>query len=65
MPLSGKKLVRLLQENGWTVVRIRGSHHILKKGTSEVSVPVHGNRSLGIGLERKLLKFTGVTRVTT
>ena len=64
MPLSGKDLVRLPRENGWILVRIKGSHHILKKGAAEVSVPVHGNQSLGTGLERKILKFTGVKRTT-
>lgn len=62
MPLSGKELVRLLQENGWELVRIKGSHHIMKRGSCEVSVPVHGNKSLGIGLERKILKTAGVKK---
>jgi predicted RNA binding protein YcfA (HicA-like mRNA interferase family) len=63
MPLSGKDMVRLLRSHGWTLVRITGSHHILKRGPHEVSVPVHGNRSLGVGLERKILKWTGLKGV--
>ncbi|MGK5081809.1 type II toxin-antitoxin system HicA family toxin [Bdellovibrionota bacterium FG-1] len=63
MPLSGKQLVRLLEENGWVLVRINGSHHILVKGPDSVSVPVHGNHSLGTGLERKILKKAGLKKL--
>jgi len=62
MPLSGKQLVKLLQENGWSLARINGSHHILVKGDRSVTVPVHGNHSLGKGLEQKILKQTGLKK---
>lgn len=62
MPLSGKELVKLLKSHGWELVRIRGSHHILKKEHLEIVVPVHGNQSLGIGLEQKILKATGLKK---
>ncbi len=58
MPLSGKELIRKLKQSGWTLVRIKGSHHIMKRGSREVSIPVHGNRPLGKGLERRILKVT-------
>lgn len=63
MPLSGKQLVRLLEEHGWVLVRINGSHHILVKGQISVTVPVHGNRSLGKGLESKILKQAGLKKL--
>jgi len=56
MPLSGKEIVRLLKQQGWEVIRINGSHHILVKGDRTATVPVHGNQSLGKGLEHKILK---------
>ena len=62
MPLSGKQLVRLLQQRGWQHVRTRGSHFILIKDKASLVVPVHGNKSLGKGLERKLLKDAGVKK---
>ena len=62
MPLSGKQLVKKLKKNGWKLDRIVGSHHILVKNSNTVSVPVHGNKSLGKGLESKLLKQTGVKK---
>lgn len=59
---SGKELIRLLEEHGWRVARIEGSHHILTKPGREetLSVPVHGNRSLKAGLVHGVLKSAGV-----
>ena len=62
MPLSGKQLLKLLKKQGWKLDRINGSHHILVKGNLTVTVPVHGNKSLGKGLEAKLFKQTGVKK---
>ncbi len=62
MPLSGKDLIKLLRQNGWAVVRVNGSHYILAKGLVTVVVPVHGNQSLGKGLEQKILKQAGVKK---
>lgn len=60
MTLTGKELVKLLEENGWTVDRISGSHHIMVKSNKTVSVPVHGNRDLPQGMLNKLLKQAGL-----
>lgn len=61
-PMSGKELARLLEQNGWNLVRIRGSHHIyMKPGrTVRLSVPIHGNHSLKIGLLKHLLKLANI-----
>ena len=32
------------------------------KQTISISIPIHGNRSLGKGLEKKLLKLAGVKK---
>ncbi len=60
--ISGKELTRLLERHGWVLLRIQGSHHIYGKSGSAVrlSVPVHGNRPLRIGLLRHLLKMAGL-----
>jgi predicted RNA binding protein YcfA (HicA-like mRNA interferase family) len=29
--MSGKKLAKLLEANGWTLLRVQGSHHIYGK----------------------------------
>lgn len=62
MPLSGKQLVKLLKKNGWKIQRITGSHHIMVKGDKKVPVPVHGNKDLGKGLEKAILKQTGLKK---
>lgn len=57
--VSGKDLARVLERHGWTLLRIHGSHHIYGKLGSVVrlSVPVHGNRPLKIGLLKHLVKM--------
>lgn len=56
MPLTGKEMLKFLRKHGFKEVRVTGSHHILKKGKCRVIVPVHGNKDLGSGLEKKILR---------
>ncbi len=55
--LTGGEVIRRLQAAGFTVVRIRGSHHRLahEDGRS-TTVPVHGNEIVGPGLLSKILR---------
>jgi len=53
---SGKEMLRFLQQRGFTIVRIRGSHHFLEGQGHRTSVPVHGNRPLKIGTLRSILR---------
>lgn len=61
-PLSGKELGRLLIRFGWRLARVSGSHHIYTKPGSEgrLSVPVHGNRPLKVGLFLHLLSLAEI-----
>lgn len=61
--ISGKELAKLLEQRGWELRRINGSHHIYVKpgGEARLSVPIHGNRALKIGLMRHLLKMAGIS----
>ena len=45
---------------GWSLARIKGSHHIyLQEGRSErLVIPIHGSKTLKMGLQRALLKLT-------
>ncbi len=55
--LSGKELIKVLQKNGFDVIRINGSHHRLKHTDGKVTtVPVHGNDDLPRGLLRKIIR---------
>jgi len=60
--ISGKDFMRLLQQKGWQLARINGSHHIFtKQGRRErIVVPIHGNQSLKIGLLRHQMKIAGI-----
>jgi predicted RNA binding protein YcfA (HicA-like mRNA interferase family) len=60
--LSGRDFVRLVEQRGWRLLRIAGSHHIYGKSGSVVrlSIPMHGNQPLKIGLLRHLAKLADV-----
>lgn len=62
-PISGKRLARLLEKHGWELLRIQGSHHIYgKPGHIErLSVPIHGDQSLKMGLLHHLLRVADLT----
>ena len=51
-PITGKELCRLLNEAGWTLKRIKGSHHIFGKAGERkiITVPVHGSEVIKPGL---------------
>jgi predicted RNA binding protein YcfA (HicA-like mRNA interferase family) len=57
--MKGKELVKLLQQNGWRINRINGSHHVMKKDAQTEIVPVH-NTDIPTGLLNKILKRTGL-----
>ena len=42
--MAGRDLLKLLKANGWQFDRVRGSHHILVRGSATISLPVHGSR---------------------
>lgn len=52
-------MLRLYILKGWEVVRIKGSHYVLRKENKTQVIPVHGNSDLKKGLEQKLLKALG------
>jgi len=60
--VSGKMLCRALESEGWELKRVNGSHHIYAKAgaTVRVSVPVHGNEPLKIGLLKHLIKISAI-----
>jgi predicted RNA binding protein YcfA (HicA-like mRNA interferase family) len=58
--MNGREIIKLLKQENWQVVRVRGSHHLLSNGVKTVSVPVHGKKDIGIGLLKAIEKQTGV-----
>jgi len=61
--LSGKDFAQILERHGWKLLRIKDSHHIYGKYGSNVrlSVPIHGNTALKIGLLKHLMKMASLT----
>ncbi len=61
--ISGKGMCRLLEDKDWFLLRVNGSHHIYGKAgyIEKISVPVHGQRSLKPGLQRQIMKITGIS----
>ena len=61
--VSGKKFCKILENNGWILQRVKGSHHIYGKEGEEnkISVPVHGNKPIKSGLLNYLMKVAGLT----
>lgn len=57
--MKDKDLLKLLKQNGWKVVRINGSHHVLQKNGKTTVVPIHG-KDVPIGLLNNILKETGL-----
>ena len=57
--ISGKELARILERKGWILLRVQGSHHIYAKPGSDVrlSVPIHRNQPIKVGLLRHLMKL--------
>ena len=60
--VSGRELARLVQQRGWQLARVNGSHHIFTMpGRRErIVIPIHGNQPLKVGLLRSLMKIAGL-----
>lgn len=61
--VSGKELARLCEQHGWQLLRVSGSHHVYGKPGSIVrlSIPIHANHPLKVGLLKHLLKMAGLS----
>ncbi len=58
--MTGKQVVKIMQQHGWKLDRISGSHHVMvKEGLRAVPVPVHGSVDLGTWAI-KILKEAGI-----
>lgn len=60
--MNGKEVIKRLEQAGFRVARVHGSHHILVKPghPRSVPVPVHGNKDLGSGLIKAIERQSGV-----
>jgi predicted RNA binding protein YcfA (HicA-like mRNA interferase family) len=60
--ISGKRMCKLLETKGWRLARVTGSHHIfvISGRNIRISVPVHGNQDLKIGLQKAIMGLAGI-----
>jgi len=60
--VSGKRMCKLLEAKGWKLARVTGSHHIfvISGKNIRISVPVHGNQDLKIGLQKAIMNLAGI-----
>ena len=71
--LSGTDIIRILEKFGFVVVRIRGSHHILRRvvftqaedgqgqeETQTINVPVHGSKQLAPGVKALVSRYASL-----
>ena len=54
-------MLKFLQGQGYSIVRIKGSHFAMQKDQSRTTVPVHGNKLLKIGTLLGILRDIGLT----
>lgn len=57
--MKDKDLLKALKDDGWEIVRTKGSHHIMQKNGKIEIVPVHG-KDVPIGLLNRILKRTNL-----
>ena len=61
--MTGREVIAEFEKFGFAVVRIEGSHHIMKKDGHKnlLSVPVHGHKAVKRGTLGGLIRAAGLT----
>ena len=61
-PISAKRLLSLLAKAGYSQIRQKGSHVVLRNAAGRlIVVPLH-SREIGTGLLREIIREMGLTR---
>ena len=59
--LSGKDLLKAFERDGWVKVRQRGSHMVMVKDGSMVTLSVPDHKEIAKGTLRSLIRSSGLT----
>jgi predicted RNA binding protein YcfA (HicA-like mRNA interferase family) len=64
MPLKVGEVLKMLHDDGWYFVAMRGSHRQLRHGTKPGRVTVHGKPSdtIAPGTPRSILRQSGLKK---
>lgn len=54
--MKSAELIRILEQAGFVVVSIRGSHHKLRHPDGRMAIVPHPKKELGQGLGNKILR---------
>ena len=59
--MESKELIRLVEEDGWQLRRVRGSHHQFKhpRKSGLVTIP-HPKKDMPVGTVRNILRQAGI-----
>ncbi len=63
--LNAKKLIRILEKNGFVLTRQRGSHKIFKHNESGIIVPIpmhNGSKPIPIGTFLEIIKQSKILK---
>lgn len=60
MLTNSRDIRKRLEQEGWTLDRIKGSHHVFRNpATGAIIVLPHPRKDLGLGLVRAIYKAAG------
>ncbi len=64
MERDSRKIIKLLEADGWALIGVTGSHHHFKHPTKlgKVTVP-HPKKDMPVGTVRSVLKLAGLLKV--
>ena len=61
--VRGKELLTALQRSGFSLVRVKGSHHFIRHSDGRATVvPLHAGETIGTGLLSRILRDCKLTR---
>jgi predicted RNA binding protein YcfA (HicA-like mRNA interferase family) len=62
-PISPNKLIKILEKEGFKVIRQKGSHVIMiNSKKNRIVIPVHPGKDIKPGLTRAILREAGISR---
>ena len=58
--MNGKQIIERLKKEGWVLIKVEGSHYMMKHLVlnKKVPVPVHGAKDIKIGTIKSIEKQT-------